>query len=128
MTAPPVEVRTLVDGGQSAPDLAGRIAGYLDPARHSLDLALYDFDLSPAVAGPVLEALRSARARGVAVRVAVNGPRDGSGQSFGYAFILASRFFSSRRLNQNAIGWLRTSMDCGVAAFGNDTDSVLLMM
>jgi len=74
--AAPVEVRTLVDGGQSAPDLAGRIAGFLDAARQSLDLALYDFDLSPTVAGPVLEALRSARARGVAVRVAVNGPRD----------------------------------------------------
>jgi phosphatidylserine/phosphatidylglycerophosphate/cardiolipin synthase-like enzyme len=67
-----IEVRTLSDGGQTALDMARYVASFLDGARTSLDLALYDVRLDGAEASPVDEALRAARARGVAVRILYN--------------------------------------------------------
>lgn len=64
--------RTLTDGGQSAVDVAGEVAGFADAARESLELAVYDLKLSGEGEALVLGALRGAQARGVAVRVVYN--------------------------------------------------------
>jgi phosphatidylserine/phosphatidylglycerophosphate/cardiolipin synthase-like enzyme len=69
---PPVTIRTLTDGGQSAADVAQQIAGFLDGARHSLELAQYDFDLGPETAAIVGGAIRRAHDRGVRVRLVYN--------------------------------------------------------
>src|SRR3954449_466006 len=81
-------VRTLVEGGQSAEDVAGDLVAWLGGARRSLDLALYDVRLpgpvGDAVAGSIRPArarrggapggdgIRAARGRGVQVRIAFN--------------------------------------------------------
>jgi len=67
-----IDVRTLTDGEQAASDVAPLVASFLGGARRTLDIALYDLNLSPAVAAPVLGALRDAARRGVAVRLAYN--------------------------------------------------------
>jgi phosphatidylserine/phosphatidylglycerophosphate/cardiolipin synthase-like enzyme len=52
--------------------VAGWIADFLSPAQHSLDLALYDVRV-PGTAGDLIgNALRAARDRGVAIRIAFN--------------------------------------------------------
>ena len=65
-------VRTLVQGGQEAADVAGDLVAWLDDARESLDLALYDLRLPGPVGDQVGDALRAARDRGVQVRIAFN--------------------------------------------------------
>jgi phosphatidylserine/phosphatidylglycerophosphate/cardiolipin synthase-like enzyme len=67
-----IEAHTLTDGGQPALEVAERIAGFLDDARRSLDLALYDFDLLQPTAKIVAGAVVDAEKRGVAVRLAFN--------------------------------------------------------
>ena len=67
-----IEVRSLTDGGQTALDIAGRIAEFIAPARTTLELALYDIRLSDPAAGIVRGALEDAAGRGVAVRLAYN--------------------------------------------------------
>jgi phosphatidylserine/phosphatidylglycerophosphate/cardiolipin synthase-like enzyme len=67
-----LDVRTLSPGGQTALDVAHRVAAFLSPAERSLDLALYDIRLSDPAAGVVREALTAAAGRGVAVRLAYN--------------------------------------------------------
>ena len=67
-----LEVIELTDGGQRPVDIAAKLAAFLDGAGHTLDIALYDFALSPAVAGPVTAAIAGAAKRGVAVRVVYN--------------------------------------------------------
>jgi phosphatidylserine/phosphatidylglycerophosphate/cardiolipin synthase-like enzyme len=67
-----LEVHTLTDGGQHAEAIADRVVAFLEPARHSLDLALYDIRLPGAIGDRVGNAIRAAQARGVAVRVAYN--------------------------------------------------------
>src|SRR5438128_6222372 len=69
---PPVTIRTLTDGGQTAEDVAQRIAAFLDGAHRSLELAQYDFDLGPATAKIVGDAIRRADERGVHVRLVYN--------------------------------------------------------
>jgi len=64
--------RTLTDGGQDSADVARDVAGFVDAARHSLELAVYDLTLSDESEALVLGALRSAKERGVAVRLAYN--------------------------------------------------------
>jgi phosphatidylserine/phosphatidylglycerophosphate/cardiolipin synthase-like enzyme len=71
-----IEVHTLEPGAQTALDMAGRVAGFLDEARHSLNLALYDLRLPDEPGDVVAESLRSAAARGVAVRIAYNADHD----------------------------------------------------
>jgi phosphatidylserine/phosphatidylglycerophosphate/cardiolipin synthase-like enzyme len=63
---------TLEDGGQAPDTLAERLASWLEHARRSLDLALYDVRLPGPVGDRVAEALRAAIGRGVAVRIAYN--------------------------------------------------------
>ncbi len=63
---------TLTDGGQKAEQVAGWVADFLSPATRSLELALYDLDLGPNTAPPVVDALHRAVERGVQVRLASN--------------------------------------------------------
>ena len=65
-------MRTLTDGGQAATDVAGWIAEFVGGARHSLDLAHYDFHLGAETAAIVGGAISDAAARGVAVRFVYN--------------------------------------------------------
>jgi phosphatidylserine/phosphatidylglycerophosphate/cardiolipin synthase-like enzyme len=65
----PVELRTLTDGGQAASEVAGEIATFLNAARTSLDLALYDVRLESDAGVLVLAALLAAHQRGVRVRL-----------------------------------------------------------
>jgi phosphatidylserine/phosphatidylglycerophosphate/cardiolipin synthase-like enzyme len=69
---PRIEVRTLTDGGQSAPEIARAVAAFLDGAKSTLDLAQYDFDLGQETAAIVVDAIRRAATRGVHVRFAYN--------------------------------------------------------
>jgi len=67
-----IEVTTLTDGGQRPLDVATRVAGFLEGAAASLDVALYDLKLGPDTGRVVANAIEAAKARGVAVRVAYN--------------------------------------------------------
>jgi hypothetical protein len=67
-----IEERALLDGGQTAEQVAARLVAWLGEAHRSLDIALYDVRLPGAVGDVVAEALRDAAARGVAVRIAFN--------------------------------------------------------
>jgi phosphatidylserine/phosphatidylglycerophosphate/cardiolipin synthase-like enzyme len=71
-----IEAYPLNPDGQTALDLAGRVAGFLDEARRSLDLALYDVRLPGEPGDVVSAALREAAERGVAVRIAYNADHD----------------------------------------------------
>jgi phosphatidylserine/phosphatidylglycerophosphate/cardiolipin synthase-like enzyme len=72
MMSPMIEVRTLRDGGQRAEEVASWIAEFIGETQRTLDLAHYDFHLSPETAAIVGGAIRSAAARGVAVRFVYN--------------------------------------------------------
>src|SRR3954465_10314473 len=65
-------VRTLVEGGQSAEDVAGDLVAWLGGARRSRALALYDVRLPGPVGDAVAGSIRAARDRGVQVRIAFN--------------------------------------------------------
>jgi phosphatidylserine/phosphatidylglycerophosphate/cardiolipin synthase-like enzyme len=67
-----IGIRTLTDGGQPAAEIARYVAAFLGEARHSLDLAQYDFNLGPETKSVVAGALLQAAARGVAVRILYN--------------------------------------------------------
>jgi phosphatidylserine/phosphatidylglycerophosphate/cardiolipin synthase-like enzyme len=67
-----IEIRTLTDGGQQAPEIARLVADFLGAAQRSLDLAQYDFNLGPETREIVAGALREAGGRGVAVRIIYN--------------------------------------------------------
>src|SRR4051794_4083475 len=66
----PITVTFLEQGGQRPEQIANQLAGFLAAATTSLRLAIYDFRLSDAVAGPVVDALRQRAAAGVDVRIA----------------------------------------------------------
>jgi phosphatidylserine/phosphatidylglycerophosphate/cardiolipin synthase-like enzyme len=59
-------------GGKSSQtdDIAQRLVEFVNGAKHSLHIAIYDFRLSPSLAGAVIPALKSAADRGVDVRIA----------------------------------------------------------
>jgi len=67
-----LELYTLTDGGQTAPEAAAELAAFLDGATKTLDLALYDFRLDDEAERLVSGALVAAAARGVSVRIAFN--------------------------------------------------------
>ena len=67
-----LEVFTLTDGGQSADDVARRLAGFLKPAKSTLELALYDIRLPDPSGSIVADQLREAEARGVTTRLLYN--------------------------------------------------------
>ena len=72
----PIAVRTLTDGGQAAGAIARELGSFVEAARKTLDIAIYDLKLGPQTAVLVSEALRGAAARGVAVRIAYNVDHD----------------------------------------------------
>lgn len=72
MQRSPVELTTLTDGGQPAREVAAGIAAYLNDARESLDLALYDVRLETEAGALVLASLLAAHQRGVRVRLLYN--------------------------------------------------------
>jgi phosphatidylserine/phosphatidylglycerophosphate/cardiolipin synthase-like enzyme len=76
MPAELIEVRTLTDGGQSAADIARMIAAFAEPARETLELALYDVRLHDDTAEIVRDALVGAHERGVHVRLLYNLERE----------------------------------------------------
>jgi phosphatidylserine/phosphatidylglycerophosphate/cardiolipin synthase-like enzyme len=65
-----IQVTFLEQGKQPPGQVAALLADFLRAARTSLHLAVYDFRLSPALAGPVVQALRDRAAAGVQVRIA----------------------------------------------------------
>jgi phosphatidylserine/phosphatidylglycerophosphate/cardiolipin synthase-like enzyme len=67
-----IEVQTLTDGGQTAVDVARKIAAFVDPAKQTLELALYDIRLHDETADIVKGALVAAHKRGVHVRLVYN--------------------------------------------------------
>ena len=71
-----IEVRTLTDGGQSSLEIARMIAGFVAPARETLELALYDVRLHDETAEVVRDALVGAHERGVHVRLLYNVDKD----------------------------------------------------
>lgn len=68
----PVRIETLTDGGQRPADVARRIAGFLEHARETLDLALYDVRFGSDAGAVVLATLLDAVQRGVRVRLLYN--------------------------------------------------------
>jgi phosphatidylserine/phosphatidylglycerophosphate/cardiolipin synthase-like enzyme len=67
-----IEVHTLTDGGQTSLEVAHRIAAFVDAARETLELALYDLRLHDDTAEVVKGALVGAHERGVHVRLVYN--------------------------------------------------------
>ena len=67
-----ITVRTLADGGQSAPEVARWVVEFLDQTARSLDVALYDVAISGGSEEVVIDAIRRAVGRGVAVRILFN--------------------------------------------------------
>ena len=76
MTVPadgsPIELTTLVDGGQRPAEVARGIAGFLAGAQRSLDIAVYDVRFETDAGALVLAALLAAVQRGVAIRLLYN--------------------------------------------------------
>jgi phosphatidylserine/phosphatidylglycerophosphate/cardiolipin synthase-like enzyme len=67
-----IQVETLMDGGQASVDVARKIASFLEPARETLELALYDVRLDDDTEKIVQDALVAAHDRGVHVRLIYN--------------------------------------------------------
>ena len=67
-----IQVHTLTDGGQTSLDVARRIASFVEGARETLELALYDIRLQDDTAEIVQGALVAAHERGVHVRLVYN--------------------------------------------------------
>ena len=73
-----LDVQTLTDGGQTADEVAARLASFIAAAKQRLDVAIYDFALQPATAAPIVAAFRDAVGRGVRIRLAYNGDFGGA--------------------------------------------------
>src|SRR3954452_4468749 len=67
-----MEVHELTDGGQTAASVAELVAGFLRPAKRTLELALYDIRLPGEPGDVVAGELRAASERGVRVRLLYN--------------------------------------------------------
>ena len=72
MIASALEVSFLEDGAQPVERMAGELAAFIDGARHSLDIAIYDLNLSGPPADQLRDAIRSACARNVTIRLLYN--------------------------------------------------------
>jgi len=71
-----ITIRTLADGGQRASEIARMVAEFVAPARHTLELALYDIRLKDETGDIVRDALVGAHERGVHVRLLYNLDRE----------------------------------------------------
>jgi phosphatidylserine/phosphatidylglycerophosphate/cardiolipin synthase-like enzyme len=67
-----IQLRTLTDGGQPAIEIARLLASFLERAKQSLDVALYDLRLGPETTEVVIGTLAAATQRGVTVRLLYN--------------------------------------------------------
>jgi phosphatidylserine/phosphatidylglycerophosphate/cardiolipin synthase-like enzyme len=67
-----IELHTLTDGGQSALDVARRLADFITPVTRTLELALYDVRLEDETAEVVRSAIVGAHERGVDVKLVYN--------------------------------------------------------
>jgi phosphatidylserine/phosphatidylglycerophosphate/cardiolipin synthase-like enzyme len=67
-----IAIRTLTDGGQQPVDIAHMLGDFLDQAKQSLDIAIYDLKLDGETETVVTGAIEGAGQRGVAVRLAYN--------------------------------------------------------
>jgi phosphatidylserine/phosphatidylglycerophosphate/cardiolipin synthase-like enzyme len=67
-----ISIHTLTDGGQQPAEIAADVAEFVSAAKHSLDVAQYDFHLGEETAAVVGGAIKDAQARGVAVRILYN--------------------------------------------------------
>ena len=67
-----VEVTFLQDGAQPAEKVAGELADYIAAAQRSLDIAIYDLNLTGSPADQVRAAVKAAAGRAVAVRLLYN--------------------------------------------------------
>jgi phosphatidylserine/phosphatidylglycerophosphate/cardiolipin synthase-like enzyme len=67
-----VEVTFLQDGAQPADQVAGVLADFIAAAQHSLDIAIYDLNLTGSPADQVRAAVIAAASRGVAIRLLYN--------------------------------------------------------
>ena len=69
---PAFEADLIMAGTRSASDVAAELSSFIDQARTSLEIAIYDFQASAGSTASVATALQRAAARGVAVRVVFN--------------------------------------------------------
>ena len=69
---PPIQSIFLSDGGQTAAGIAEAVAGFIEGAQQTLEIAIYDMRLTGAAASRILAAVHSVNARGVRVRVVFN--------------------------------------------------------
>jgi phosphatidylserine/phosphatidylglycerophosphate/cardiolipin synthase-like enzyme len=66
------EIVFLTDGGQDATSILNRLIAFVDAARSTLDIAVYDAHLEEPAATRLVTALDNAKARGVTVRAVYN--------------------------------------------------------
>ncbi len=68
------ELRTtfIEDGAQVADDVAAAVVAFIEEARRTLDVAIYDFKAREGATAKIADALEAAQTRGVRVRVAYN--------------------------------------------------------
>jgi phosphatidylserine/phosphatidylglycerophosphate/cardiolipin synthase-like enzyme len=69
---PSVEVTFLQDGAQPAEKVAGELADFIGAAQRSLDIAIYDLNVTGGPADQVRAAIKGAAGRNVAVRLLYN--------------------------------------------------------
>jgi len=62
-------------------EVASRIAGFIDAARATIDIAIYDFRLRDEAARIVANALRAQSRKGVIIRIAYDHPSDPGGEA-----------------------------------------------
>jgi phosphatidylserine/phosphatidylglycerophosphate/cardiolipin synthase-like enzyme len=67
-----IALETLTDGGQSALDVAHKLARFIEPSARTLELALYDVRLNDNTGDVVRAAIVGAHERGVDVRLIYN--------------------------------------------------------
>jgi phosphatidylserine/phosphatidylglycerophosphate/cardiolipin synthase-like enzyme len=68
-----IGLKFLQEDAQTAADVAGWFADFIDGAERTLDIAIYDCHLAADPARIIATALAAARARGVAIRVVTDG-------------------------------------------------------
>ncbi len=69
-TGDDLDVTLLAQGEQTGEQIAAQLAAFIAGARHSLDMALYDFRLSDPLKAIIAGALHERAAAGVAIRIA----------------------------------------------------------
>ncbi len=74
MSAAPLQLETLVEGGQRPEQVGAGLADWIGRTQRTLDIALYSFHAPGAVGDRIFAALRDASARGVAVRALIHRP------------------------------------------------------